>query len=132
MLFLEKLCVSCWNKANKDAAKPTDTGSGPISSESSVTTESDLSIAGSDWEHAEASGNTSKEMVSTVLQTLGESPMNMHGKAMHQRQPLRKQKLSTAAHESFSKAAKTQKLNISFEDTLCTSSDAVALKILIN
>ena len=57
MLFLEKkICVSCWNKA---AAKPTDTGFGAISSESSVTSESELSIAGSDWEHAEASGNTS-------------------------------------------------------------------------
>ena len=89
MLILEKkLCVSCWNKENEAAAKPKDTGSGAISSESSITSESDLSIAGSNWEHAEASGNTSKEMVSTVLQMLRESPMNRHGKAMHQRQPL--------------------------------------------
>ena len=55
----KKLCVSCWNKANKAAAKPTDTGSGAISPESFVTSESGLSIAESDWEHAEASGNTS-------------------------------------------------------------------------
>ena len=50
-------------------------------------------------------------MVSTVLQMLGESPMNMHGKAMHQRQPLVKRKLSSVAqnlNESFSKVAKTQ------------------------
>ena len=125
----KKLSVFCWNKANKTEAKPTDTGSGTISSERSLTSESDLSIAESDWEHAEASGNTSKEMVSTVLQMLGESPMNMHGKAMHQRQPLVKRKLSTVAqnlNESFSRVAKTQKLNILFEDKPCTSSDAVA------
>ena len=84
----KKLCVSCWNKANKASAKLTDTGSGAISSVSSVTSESDLSIAESDWEHTEASGYTSKEMVSTVLQLLEESPMNMNGKATHQRQPL--------------------------------------------
>ena len=72
-------------------------------------------------------------MVSTVLQMLGESPMNMHGKAMHQRQPLVKPKLSTVAqnqNESLSKVAKTQKLNISFEDKPCTSSDAVATQDL--
>ena len=129
----KKLCVSCWNKVNKAAAKPTDTGSGTISSESSITSESDLSIAESDWELAEALGNTSKETVSTVLQMLGESPMNMHGKAMHQRQPLVKQKLSTVAqnlNESFSKVAKTQKLNISFKDKSCTSSGAVAAQDL--
>ena len=129
----KKLHVSCWNKANKAAAKPTDTGSGGISSESSVTSESDLSIAGSDWKHAETSGNTSKEMVSTVLQILGESHMNMHGKAMHQRLPLVKQKLSTAPqnlNESFSQVAKTPKLNILFEDKPCTSSDAVAAQDL--
>ena len=100
----KKLCVSCWNKGNKAAAKPTDIGSGAISSENSVTSESDISIAESDWEHAEASGNASKEMVSTLLQMLGESLINMHGKAMHQRQSLVKRKLSTVAqilNESF-------------------------------
>ena len=59
--------------------------------------------------------------------------MNMHGKAMHQRQPLVKRKLSTVAqnlNESFSKVAKTPKLNISFEDKPCTSSDAVAAQDL--
>ena len=129
----KKLCVSCWNKANKAAAKLTDTGSSVISSESFITSESDLSIAGSDWELAEASSNTSKETINTVLQMLGESPMNMHGKAMHQRQPLVKRKLSTVAQNlnaSFSKVAKTQKLNISFEDKPCTSSDAVAAQDL--
>ena len=107
----KKLCVSCWNKASKAAAKPTDTRSHSISSESSITSESDFGIAGSNWEHAEASSNTSKELVSTVLQMLGESPINMHGKAMHQRQPLVKQKLATVAqnlNESFSKVAKAQ------------------------
>ena len=58
---------------------------GAISSESSVTSESDLSIAGSDWEHAEASDNISKEMVSSALQMLRKSPINMHENAMHQR-----------------------------------------------
>ena len=56
-------------------------------------------------------------MISTVLQMLRESPINMHGKAMHQRQPLMKQKFSTVAqnlNENFSKVAKTQKPNISF------------------
>ena len=54
--------------------------------------------------------------------------MNVHGKAMHQRQSLVKRKLSTVAqnlNESSSKVAKTQKLNISFEDKPCTTSDAV-------
>ena len=109
----KQLCVSFWNKANKASAKPTDTWSGSISSESSVTSESELSIAGSDWKHAEASGNTSKEMVSTVLQMLGESLMNMHGKAMHQRPPLVKRKLSIVAqnlNESFSKSCQNPKM----------------------
>ena len=57
---------------------------------------------------------------------------------MHHRQLLVKPKLSTVApnlNESFSKVARTQKLNILFEDKPCTSSDAVAtsdLNQLIN
>ena len=59
--------------------------------------------------------------------------MNMHGKAIHQRQPLVKRKLSTIAqnlNEGFSEVAKTQILIISFEDKPCTSSDAVAAQDL--
>ena len=59
--------------------------------------------------------------------------MNMHGKAMHQRQLFVKRKLSTVAqnlNENFSKVTQTQKLNISYEDRSCTSSNAVAAQDL--
>jgi len=122
----KKLCISCWNKAK---LKPTEVIS---SSESSIGSESEQSAPGSDWESTSLS-NLSKEHVNMALQICGESPIAMHSKPMHQRQPLVKRKLSAVAqnlNKSFSKIAKTQELQISFDDAPCASSDVTAAQDL--
>ena len=68
-----------------------------------------------------------------ALQLCGESPLTMHSKAVHQRHSLVKRKISAVAqnlNESFSKIAKTQSLDISFDMKPCTSSDAIATQDL--
>ena len=61
------------------------------------------------------------------------SPTVMHSKVMHQQRSIVKCKLSAIRqnqHKSFSKVAKTQALDISFDDKLCASSDAIATQNL--
>ena len=117
-----KLCISCWRKVK---AKQEELIS---------TSESEQSAAaGSDWELL-APRPMSKEKVNLTLQMVGESPISMHSKPMHQRQSLVKRKLSAVAqnlNESFSKIAKTQQLDISVEERPCSSSDATSTQDLI-
>ena len=64
---------------------------------------------------------------------VGESPILMHGKHVHQRQPLVKRKLSALAQnlsENFLKVARTQQSDISIKERPCTSSDAIAAQDL--
>ena len=78
----KKMCISCWITAK---SKSTEIVS---SSKQSAST-------ASDWESA--SSNIAQEKVNTVLQLFGESPVAMLSKALHQRQPLVKCKLSSVA-----------------------------------
>ena len=68
------------------------------------------------------------------MQLFGESPVAMLSKALHQRQPLVKRKLSSAAqnlNKSFSKVAKTPKLSVAVDETPSTSTDAIAAQDLM-
>ena len=84
------MCILRWITAK---SKSTEIVS---SSEQSASTASD---------GESASSNTAQEKINNVLQLFGEPLVAMHNKALHQRQPLGKRKLSSVAQnlsESFS------------------------------